>query len=153
MSEPRPILDQVNLVSGDVLASVEFYRALGVDIPDTHPGWNEHHRTAEFGDNSVVDLDLDSTAFAASWGSTEISRGPLVSFRVQGRDDVDALYAKLTDEGHRGLREPYDAFWGSRYAILEDPGGVAVGLMSEPSEEHRLPPPDVSTFSDPSLTS
>jgi hypothetical protein len=28
------------------------------------------------------------------------------------------------------LHEPYDAFWGARYAIVEDAGGNAVGIMS-----------------------
>jgi len=46
-------------------------------------------------------------------------------------------------------RAPFDAFWGARYAIVlgaryaivEDPDGVAVGLMSPSSAEHRRPPP------------
>lgn len=146
MSDDRPILDQVNLVTGDVAASVEFYRALGVEIPDTRPGWNDHHRTAKFGDEEVVDFDIDSEAFAAEWGTADLPRGPQLVFRVESRDVVDALYAKLTDAGHRGLRAPYDAFWGARFAIVEDPGGVAVGLMSERSEAHRSPPPDISTL-------
>lgn len=146
MSDDRPILDQVNLVTGDLPASVAFYRLLGVEIPDTRPGWNDHHRTAEFGDNEVVDFDIDSSGFATHWGSGEIPSGPLLSFRFETREAVDGRYAELIDAGYRGLREPYDAFFGARYAIVEDPGGVAVGLMSEPSEEHRSAPPDVSTF-------
>lgn len=146
MSDERPILDQVNLVSGDLPGSVEFYRLLGVEIPDTRPGWNEHHRSADFGADRVVDLDIDSASFAVSWGAADFPRGPQLSFRVETRDAVDALYAKLTGAGHRGLREPYDAFWGVRYAIVEDPGGNAVGVMSEPSDEHRSSPPDLATL-------
>ena len=36
-----------------------------------------------------------------------------------------------------------DSFWGARYAIVEDPDGIAVGLMSPISAKHRAPPPAV----------
>ena len=49
----------------------------------------------------------------------------------------------LTAAGHRGLQAPYDAFWGARYAVVEDPDGIAVGLMSPKSAEHRSPAPEV----------
>ena len=146
MADPRPVLDQINLVVRDVAASVEFYRALGVEIPDTRPGWNEHHRTADDADEAAVDFDIDSAGFARYWGSGDVPSGAMLSFRLGSRAAVDALYAELTEAGHRGLREPYDAFWGARYAILADPEGTAVGLMSEPSSEHRSAPPDVATF-------
>jgi uncharacterized glyoxalase superfamily protein PhnB len=45
--------------------------------------------------------------------------------------------------GYRGLQEPYDAFWGARYAIIEDPNGVAVGVMSPISPDRKSPPPSV----------
>lgn len=146
MPDERPVLDQINLVTGDLPASVDFYRRLGVTIPNPPGGWNDHHRTAEFEGKEEIDFDIDSTEFATHWGSSDIATGPVIGFRVSSRDAVDALYGELTGAGHRGLREPYDTFWGARYAIVEDPGGVAVGMMSVPSEEHRTQPPDVSTF-------
>jgi uncharacterized glyoxalase superfamily protein PhnB len=36
----------------------------------------------------------------------------------------------MTSAGYSALAAPYDAFWGARYAIVEDPNGIAVGLMS-----------------------
>jgi uncharacterized glyoxalase superfamily protein PhnB len=41
------------------------------------------------------------------------------------------------------LQPPWDAFWGARYAIVEDPDGIAVGLMSPISPDRRSPPPAV----------
>jgi hypothetical protein len=41
------------------------------------------------------------------------------------------------------LQPPYDAFWGARYAIVEDPDGIAVGLMSPISPDFKSVPPDV----------
>ena len=37
---------------------------------------------------------------------------------------------RLTAAGYRGCEPPYDAFFGARYAVVEDPDGNDVGLMS-----------------------
>jgi uncharacterized glyoxalase superfamily protein PhnB len=62
---------------------------------------------------------------------------------VATRADVDAVYRDMTAAGHRGLQEPIDAFWGARYAIIEDPDGIAVGVMSPISPDRKSPPPEV----------
>jgi len=49
----------------------------------------------------------------------------------------------MTAAGYRGLQPPYDALWGARHAVIEDPDGIAVGLMSSVSPEHRSPPPAI----------
>lgn len=49
---------------------------------------------------------------------------------VDTREDVDRLHAKIQAAGHRLGQEPYDAFFGSRYAIVIDPDGNQVGLKS-----------------------
>jgi uncharacterized glyoxalase superfamily protein PhnB len=43
------------------------------------------------------------------------------------------------------LQPPCDGFWGSRYAIVEDPDGRAVGLLSPVEDRYRSPPPEVAT--------
>jgi catechol 2,3-dioxygenase-like lactoylglutathione lyase family enzyme len=127
MADERPVLDQVNLVVGDMDASLAFYRRLGVDFPDWQPRWDAHHRSAKTAGG--LDFDLDSAVFARDWN--EGSRGPacVLSFKLASSEAVDALYADLTGAGYRGQQSPYDAFWGSRYAVVEDPDGNLVGLM------------------------
>jgi uncharacterized glyoxalase superfamily protein PhnB len=43
--------------------------------------------------------------------------------------EVDAIYAGIIAAGHRGRKEPWDAFWGQRYAMVEDPDGTIVSLF------------------------
>jgi uncharacterized glyoxalase superfamily protein PhnB len=38
--------------------------------------------------------------------------------------------AKRSGAGRSGDEEPWDAFWGQRYAQLRDPNGVAVDLYA-----------------------
>ncbi len=144
MTEKRAVLSHLNLVVRDMDAAVDFYRRLGIEIPDTLPDWQAHHRTADPG--GEVEIDLDSTAFTKQWnaGWPASQTGVVVGFRVATREDVDALYEELTGAGHVGQQHPYDAFWGARYAIVEDPSGNAVGLMSpsDPARRSRPSPPD-----------
>ena len=70
-------------------------------------------------------------------------RARCIGFKVESRDEVDRLFADLTGAGYRGQQPPYDAFWGARYAIVEDPDGNAVGLMSpsDPASAGAWPTP------------
>jgi len=139
--DTRPVLDQVNLVVRDMDGMVDFYRRLGVDIEDMDPPWDRHHRTASM--NGGLDLDLDSDAFAATWNAGwPGGSGIVVGFRLSSRDAVDRTYEVLTGAGYTGQQKPYDAFWSARYAIVEDPDGNSVGLMSPVERDRRTPPPD-----------
>jgi len=141
MPEDRPVLDQVNLVVRDMETTVAFYRRLGVEIPDTAPQWAPHHRSAARDDG--IDFDIDSSEFAAKWdeGWPAGATGAVIGFRVDARETVDAIYADLTGAGAVGQQPPYDAFWGARYAVVTDPDGNAVGIMSAIDAERRTPGP------------
>jgi catechol 2,3-dioxygenase-like lactoylglutathione lyase family enzyme len=141
MAESSPVFDQVNVISANLERSLAFYRLLGLDVPE---GWRGHHASANVGED--LDLDFDSTEFAQAWnegwkGRTDLAGRVVIGFRVVSRDEVDARFAALAAAGYRGLQQPYDAFWGARYAIVEDPDGLAVGLMSPVDPARRSAPP------------
>jgi catechol 2,3-dioxygenase-like lactoylglutathione lyase family enzyme len=137
MSDDRPILDGFNLVVTDMASSVAFYRRLGLDIPDTEPDWQLRHRTAT--SPGGIDLDLDSVEFARQWdqGWTDRQRMGVLGFKVTSREAVDDIYDDLASAGYNAQQPPYDAFWGARYAIVEDPDGNAVGIMSPVDPKRR----------------
>lgn len=43
---------------------------------------------------------------------------------------MDALNAELTTGGHHGQLNPWDAFWGQRYATDHDPDGNGVDFFA-----------------------
>lgn len=141
MPEERPLIDQINLVVRDVAAAREFYATLGVDIPAAPPPWDRHHQSAKAG--AGLDLDLDSTDFAPMWdeGWPAGRPGVVIGFKLPSREAVDATYERIVAAGHEGQQPPYDAFWGARYAVVTDPDGNAVGLMSPQDDAKRSAPP------------
>ena len=78
--------------------------------------------------------------FAAKWNKGwPGGSGAVLGFKVDTRDEVDALVAALAAEGVAVQQEPYDAFWGARYAVVSDPDGNGVGIMSpvDPAQRHE----------------
>ncbi len=143
-----PSLNQLDLVARDVDASIAFYRLLGAKIPKsaiwaTKTG--AHHVTVKFGNG--VDLALISPKMARAYngGYRGTGRGGalVIGFAVKTRGAVDRSYAKLTAAGHKGLQPPFDAFWGARYAIVADPDGNHVGIMSPMDAKKRFAGPEL----------
>ena len=143
MAPPR--LDQVNVVSSDVPASRAFYSRLGIDFSQVNdPVWAAHHVSSEHDDNTPLDVDLDSTTFVHKWNEGwPGGPGLVLGFKVESREAVDELVDALEADGAAVQQRPYDAFWGARYAVVSDPDGIAVGIMSpvDPSRRSEAPAP------------
>jgi uncharacterized glyoxalase superfamily protein PhnB len=138
-------LDQIDLVVRDVEATLIFYRALGMEIPDgaiwrTPSG--AHHVDVTMPSGLIVHFDSEELAkhYDRGWRGGAGTRN-VFSFKVPTRDEVDRLHAKLVSLGYASAQPPYDAFWGARYAIVEDPDGNHVGLMSPSDPARRSAPP------------
>lgn len=141
-----PRFEGLNLVARDVEATIGFYRLLGHEIPDDRiwrTGSGAHHTEGiPVGTGSEIEIDSERLALTYNAGFSEASR-TVLGFRLSSREAVDALYGRLTDAGYDGRQAPYDAFWGARYAIVADPDGRDVGLMSPADESRRSDPPDI----------
>ena len=148
MSDERPVLDQLNVVTAKFAESVAFYRLLGVKVPEEGVFRKEgaaHHVNSV--NEAGAHFDLDSPSFAQIWnsgwsGREDLSGRVLVTFRFETRGGVDARYGQLTRAGYRSLHPPSDAFWGARFAAVEEPSGLAVGLMSPAESSRRSRPPE-----------
>jgi uncharacterized glyoxalase superfamily protein PhnB len=53
-----------------------------------------------------------------------------LAFACDSPAEVDAAYAELTEAGATAGLEPWDAFWGMRYAVVHDPDGNPVDLFA-----------------------
>lgn len=143
---PSPVFDQLNLISDDLDATVRFYRQLGVQLHEPfRTAAGEPFHTSNKAETGGL-LEADSPAFARVWNvgwkqEADLNGRVVIGLRVADRASVDQLYGEIIAAGHKGLQPPFDAFWGARYAIVEDPNGLAVGLMSPADDAHRSLPP------------
>lgn len=142
MSESAPDLHMLNVIVGDMSASLDFYRRLGVVVTGNAATAGEHVQLRMPGGFSL-ELDTADSAgiWHAGWRADPASVSVVIGFSLPTREAVDERYAELTSVGYRGRQQPFDAFWGARYAIVADPDGHDVGLMSPVDEARRVWPP------------
>jgi uncharacterized glyoxalase superfamily protein PhnB len=139
-------LHQVNLITHNMRESLAFYRRLGLDFPEGdvwESGGHLHHARAEAASEVSLEFESRELAHAYNAGFGAARGRVVVGLALDSREAVDTLWEELISEGAQGLQPPFDAFWGARYAIVEDPDGNQVGLMSPVDPARRSPPPDL----------
>ena len=121
--------DMLGMVVRDMAAALRFYRLLGLDI------------AAEVENEPHVEAALPG-GFRIAWDSLEMIQGiepawveptgqrMTLAFKCENAAEVDTLYNRVIESGYRSHKEPWDAFWGQRYAIVVDPDGNTVDLFA-----------------------
>ena len=121
--------DMVGMVVRDMAAALRFYRLLGLAIPEGVEG------------EPYVEV-ITPNGYRISWNSLEMTKsidpdwiepvGQRVSlaFKCDSPTEVDALYRRIVESGYAAHKEPWDAFWGQRYAVVVDPDGNHLDLFA-----------------------
>lgn len=118
------------LVFKDARKAIAFYkRAFGAEekllLPA--PEGRVMHAELSIGDSRFM-LGEENPAFPQHL-SAESLRGSPVSLNLYV-PDAEAAFKKAVAAGAKGLQAPLDAFWGDRYAKVEDPFGYTWGLLT-----------------------
>ena len=122
-----PELNAIGIVASDVERSVAFYRLLGVELSEIGDG----HLEAQLPSGIRLMLDSEDVirSFRPDW-TREAGNQLALAFACSSPGEVDELYERVTSAGFDGEKEPWDAFWGQRYAQLSDPDGVPVDVFA-----------------------
>jgi catechol 2,3-dioxygenase-like lactoylglutathione lyase family enzyme len=124
-----PRLDAIGLVTSDMAASVAFYRRLGFAFPEG----SERQRHAEAPLPGGLRLLLDTEETVRSFHPEYrpgTGGGAGLALLCDSPAEVDAVYEELVAAGYRGELKPWDAVWGQRYAVINDPDGNGVDLFA-----------------------
>jgi catechol 2,3-dioxygenase-like lactoylglutathione lyase family enzyme len=121
-----PQLDAIGIVSSDLARTRAFYGLLGIELAE---GDDHVEATMPNGLRLMVDTEDVVRSFRPEW-SRETGNQLGIAFACNSSAEVDELYSKVVAAGFDGEKEPWDAFWGQRYAQLRDPDGVPVDLFA-----------------------
>jgi catechol 2,3-dioxygenase-like lactoylglutathione lyase family enzyme len=121
-----PQLDAIGIVSSDLARSRAFYALLGLEVAE---GDDHVEATAPNGMRLMFDTEDVIRSFRPDW-TRETGNQVALAFACGSPADVDETYARVVAAGFEGEKEPWDAFWGYRYALLRDPDGVQVDLFA-----------------------
>ena len=125
-----PRLDVFGIVVSDMARSLAFYRLLGLEFPEGAE--DEPHVEAPLPGGMRYALDTEDTmrTFDPSWKRPTNGHATGGAFRCVSPDEVDQIYRDLLAAGATTYKEPWDAFWGQRYAQLKDPDGTVIDLYA-----------------------
>jgi len=127
-----PKLEVIGLVVSDLARAAAFYSRLGLEFPEELDPEGHGHVEVPLPGGLRFALDTVETirSFAPEWTPASGGHQMALAFLCDSPAEVDRLYAELVDSGAEGHKEPWDAFWGQRYAEVKDPDGNVVDLFA-----------------------
>ena len=134
-------LDAISVTSTDLEKSVKFYSLLGFVFPQFEKDEKHIEPQTKAGE---VRLMIDTADLIENITGSKPIPPNHSSFAVlcEMPSKVDEVTKKIKAEGFTVIKEPWDAFWGQRYAIVQDPDGYMIDLFAQleksPSEEMKF---------------
>ena len=123
-------LDQIGLVVEDMARSLAFYRRLGLELPAEADGEPHVELPLPGGLHLAWDTVETIRSFDPDWAPPSGGHAIGLAFACDGPADVDRVHDELIGAGHQSHHEPWDAFWGQRFASVRDPDGNSVDLFA-----------------------
>lgn len=118
----------IDIVASDLAASLAFFRLLGLAVPDDAEGPQVEIATPGGATIGLIDEAMMRQT-QPDW-PTPVGQRVTFACRCDTPAEVDAVHARMAAAGFGG-RDPWDAFWGQRYAMLRDPDGNRVDLFAD----------------------
>ena len=134
-------LYMLGLVVKDMPTALEFYRRLGLAIPDGSE--KQSHVEIKMGNGFTFFLDSNPTRWDPGFGaqpdperSAATARYPVIlEFYLKEQTALAAKYAELIDFGYQSYREPYRTSFGMYFAMVKDPDGNTILLSADAPDE------------------
>ncbi len=129
---------QVNFIVTDLARAKEFWALLGWRSTPRHP----HAAVLSFPNG--MNVVLHEPEFARRWDPAyagPAAGSTVVDVDLSSREAVDDTHARVVAAGFPSSVEPWDTFFGARYAIVCDGDGHRIGLKS-PQDRSRSYPLD-----------
>jgi catechol 2,3-dioxygenase-like lactoylglutathione lyase family enzyme len=120
-------LEAIGITTANQAASLRFYSLIGVEVPD--PGEDHVEAPVRGGLHLMWDTEELIRQIEPDLPSP-VRQRIVLAFRCADPANVDATYARVVEAGFEGQAEPWDAFWGQRFAYLRDPDGNTVALFA-----------------------
>jgi len=118
----------IDIVVKDLERALAFYRVLGIAVPKDAEGPQVEIATPGGATLGLV-LEAMVRQTDPAW-VTPVGQRVTFACRCDSVAELDAVYARVEAAGFPGLRAPWDAFWGERYAFLADADSNRVDLFA-----------------------
>jgi uncharacterized glyoxalase superfamily protein PhnB len=122
------------MVAKDLARTLDFYRTLGLAIPEGEEGL---HVELELPGGFVLGIDAEAMVRQVDpdWREPQGGERLSLQFKVDSPAEVDMVYDRLIAWGAESYKEPWDAFWGQRFARVRDPDDNVIGIFAPLGED------------------
>ncbi len=124
-----PRLDALAVSSTDMARTVAFYELLGFEFPAWGADDQHVEPTPKAGEPRLM-IDTAELMEQLTGQAPTPPNHSSFALLCDSPAEVDALAAKLREAGHTLTVDPWDAFWGQRYATVKDPDGYLIDLFA-----------------------
>jgi uncharacterized glyoxalase superfamily protein PhnB len=126
---PNMKIDAISVTSRELATTAKFYSLLGFVFPAFKQDVGHLEPTTPSGE---VRLMIDDRALMESITGKPPVPPTHSSFAMKcaSPPEVDAAVTQIRAAGFDVVKEPWDAFWGQRYAIVADPDGYMIDLFA-----------------------
>ncbi|AYF45745.1 glyoxalase-like domain protein [Halobacteriovorax sp. BALOs_7] len=120
-------LSAIGIACESLEDSIKFYENFGLNF--TQIGDEHYEATTKSGLRLMLDSYDLMKKINPSW-ERPIFPGITLCFEQDNPQSVDNLVNKLKDKDVIIEKEPWDAFWGQRYASVKDPDGNQIDIFA-----------------------
>jgi uncharacterized glyoxalase superfamily protein PhnB len=126
---PKMKFDAVSVTTTDMEAATSFYALLGFAFPTFERDAQHVEAITAAGE---VRLMIDDRLLIKTLTGKDPAPATHSSFAIKCERPaaVDAAVLAIRNAGFAVVKEPWDAFWGQRYAIVADPDGYMSDLFA-----------------------
>lgn len=122
-------LNAVGVTAKNLKESTKFYELLGFKFQEFK---DDEQHVDSIPEEGSIRLMIDSIEMIEGILGEKPTPSNHSTFALEynSSSEVDDVINKLKQEGYNIVKEPWDAFWGQRYAIVKDPNGYMVDLYA-----------------------
>ena len=125
----RPRLDAVAVTSADFAKTVAFYECIGFEFPEFGPDDQHLEPVTQEGEARLM-IDHVELTRKLTGRTPKSPSHSIFALLCDSPSQVDEIATRIKSTGGTVKTDPWDAFWGQRYATVVDPDGYEVDLFA-----------------------
>jgi catechol 2,3-dioxygenase-like lactoylglutathione lyase family enzyme len=122
-------LNAIGVSSSNLNKTIEFYKLIGFEFPELA---DEQDHIDAITHSGSARLMIDSKKLIENLINAEPKPANTSAFAIEfdSPRELNEVAQKIKSAGFHIEKEPWDAFWGQRYAVIADPDGYLIDLYA-----------------------
>ena len=122
-------LNAIGVTTSNISKTLEFYKLLGFEFPEVKPE-DSHFEVLPIEDSTRLMFDNKQSIKEMCGENAKPSNTSSFAIEFDTPEELNKIAKTIKEAGFTIVKEPWDAFWGQRYAVVSDPDGYKIDLYS-----------------------